>query len=86
MRRAIGLATLTLMVVTGGRALARDVACGEACDAKMNQCVAKCPEPPPGPEDPKKDPHLACWNECAEQTFHPCLDACKFPKPSWATD
>ena len=81
----IGIA-LVVLALAPGVALARDVGCGETCDTKMVECTAKCPDPTPGPDDPRSDAYVACWDECAKKTFHPCLDACKFPKPKWAKE
>lgn len=84
MHAALGLGAFLVLAVAPS-AGARDVACGEACDTKMNQCVEKCPKRPTteaqeGPYD------VACWNECAKKVFHPCLDACRDPKPPWAKE
>ncbi len=66
-------------------ASARDVACGEKCDTKMNQCIATC-EKPPEAQRGVGDSYEICQNECAKTIFHPCLDACKMPKPDFAKD
>jgi hypothetical protein len=76
---------ITLSFLIAGAAGARDVECGETCDSKMNECVAKC-EKPPKAERMTGDKFEVCWNTCAKKVFHPCLDACKMPKPDWATD
>lgn len=81
----IGCLMLATSFIVAGSADARDVACGEACDSKMNECVAKCEKPPEGQRG-VGDEYEVCSNECAKQVFHPCLDECKFPKPDWATD
>ena len=85
MLRGVVLVLATASFMFASAANARDVMCGEKCDEKMNQCVAKC-EKPPEAERGKGDKYEVCWNECAKSTFHPCLDACKMPKPDWATD
>jgi len=51
----------------------------------MNACAAQCEKPPKGQRE-VGDKYELCWNECAKSEFHPCLDACKFPKPSWAKE
>jgi hypothetical protein len=71
--------------VASGIASARDVACGEKCDTKMNQCLATC-EKPPDSERGVGDKYEVCQNQCAMTVFHPCLDACKMPKPDFAKD
>jgi len=85
MIRELGWMALAASLLVVNAANARDVACGEACDAKMNQCVAECEKPPKGQRG-AGDAFEACWNECAKKEFHPCLDACKFPKPDWADE
>ncbi len=86
MKSMVALA-LGAFLVLGGvtSAGARDVACGEKCDTKMNQCVEKCPKRAKT-EEQEGSYDVACWNECAKTIFHPCLDACKDPKPSWADE
>ncbi len=48
--------------------------CFEACDTKMEACLAKCPEGTTTHED------HSCRNACAENTFQPCLNACPNPR------
>jgi hypothetical protein len=85
MLRGIVLSLFISSLLIAGAAGARDVACGEKCDTKMNQCLATC-EKPPEAERAEGDKYEVCQNECAKSIFHPCLDACKMPKPAWATD
>lgn len=62
-------------VVLSGSVRAEDrVDCFEACDAKMESCVDKCPKDKDG--DPVED----CRNACALDAFHPCLDQCPHPR------
>jgi hypothetical protein len=80
----IGIAACVLVA---GNAQARDVQCGEACDTEMNQCTSKCEGVPKGMKESGKDhksddKYMDCWNVCAKTVFHPCLDACKMPKPA----
>ena len=88
MRRWLPIAILAGAFVFAGLAVADEssVGCGEACDTKMVDCLAKCPAPPADQSvDAPYD--LKCQNECATKVFHPCLDACKHfkhkapPKP-----
>jgi len=85
MLQRLGCLMLAASFFAAGTAGTRDVACGEACDAKMNACVAKCEKPPKG-QRAVGDKYEVCSNQCAKKEFHPCLDACKLPKPDWAKD
>ena len=76
----IGMIAVACLMVSGS-ANARDIACGEKCDTKMNQCIATC-EKPPEAQRGVGDSYEICQNECAKTIFHPCLDACKMPKPA----
>jgi hypothetical protein len=84
LRRIIWIGLATFVLATG-TSHARDVECGEGCDTKMNQCVQKCDGLAKGMVEGKDhksdDKYIDCWNECARSEFHPCLDACKMPKP-----
>jgi hypothetical protein len=89
MRRWIPIAFLCAPLLSSGLVYADEatVGCGEVCDNKMNQCLAKCPAPPPTQlQDAPFE--IQCQNECAKTVFHPCLDECKHfkhkapPKPN----
>ena len=75
MRNAIRLllALTVFFVVTASSAVDREE-CFEACDTKMEACLAKCPEGTTTHEDHR------CRNACAENTFQPCLNACPNPR------
>lgn len=85
-RGVVGALSLAgLLVLAMGATHPREVRCGESCDAKMNACVKKCKLPPAGKPE-VGSAWEACWDACANKEFHPCLDACKDPKPVWSEE
>ena len=65
---------LTLFVFVSTASAVDREECFEACDTKMEACLVKCPDGTATHED------HSCRNECAESTFHPCLNACPNPR------